>query len=191
MAAIFACLIYAHAALVTPTPAPAALRSMASSRRVFTSALLSSAALGLAAPGAHAYRTPQQFMEDTQRISQASALYARFAVVKDRMSQLGEFNSLANKEQWDSLQAFARNYNQLVQNDEMLKIVDMIEPAQKDEAKKYAELVRNDLKAIDKAARLKDAASVKEVAVKLEENLNLFLTLRPAELVDRYTVTDL
>ncbi|KAJ1632518.1 hypothetical protein T492DRAFT_988335, partial [Pavlovales sp. CCMP2436] len=169
---------------VTPTPAPASALRMAGTRRVFTSALLSSAVLGLAAPDAHAYRTAQQFMEDTQRVSQASALYARFAVVKERMSQLSDFNTLADKEQWDNLQAFARNYNQVVQNDELLKIIDMLDAPQKDEAKKYAELVRNDLKAIDKAARLKDPATVKEVALKLEGNLNAFLSLRPAELAD-------
>jgi cell fate (sporulation/competence/biofilm development) regulator YlbF (YheA/YmcA/DUF963 family) len=165
--------------------------AVAASRRMFTSALLSSAALSIGAPDAQAYRTVQQAMEDTRQVSQESALYARFGVVKDRMSQLSEFGELADKAEWDKLQAFARNYNQLVQNDEMLKIVDMLSGPAKEEAKKYATLVKNDLKAIDKAAREKDGARAKDVVPILTSNLNEFLKLRPEELKEKYSVPDL
>ncbi|KAG8468090.1 hypothetical protein KFE25_007142 [Diacronema lutheri] len=173
------------------SPPPASRALGMSARRLFTSALASSAALGLGAPDARAYRTVQQSMEDTQRVSQASALYARFGVVQDRMKQLDEFGEMADKAQWDNLQAFARNFNRVVQNEEMLKIVDMLPPSAKEEAKKYAELVTNDLKAIDKAARMQEANTVKDVTVKLRANLDAFVALRPAELKDQYSVPDL
>jgi hypothetical protein len=158
---------------------------------VFASAFVSTAAFGLAVPRAHAYRSVQQAMEDTRQVSQESLVYARFSVIQERMKQLGEFADLAEKGEWESLQAFSRNYNQVVQNDEMLKIVDAIGAESKEEAKKYAELVRNDLKAIDKAARQKDVGKVKEVVGILTGNLNAFVKLRPAELVQKYTVPNL
>lgn len=177
--------------LVSPHTRTPSVGAVASSRRVFASAFVSTAALGIAVPNAHAYRSVQQAMEDTQQVSQASLVYARFSVIQERMKQLGEFAELAEKGEWESLQAFARNFNQLVQNDEMLKIVDAIGAESKEDAKKYAELVRNDLKAIDKAARQKDVEKVKEIVGILTGNLNAFLKLRPAELVQKYSVPDL
>ena len=187
MAAI---ILTAALGLVSPHARAPSVDAAARSRRAFASAFVSTAALGLAAP-AHAYRSVQQAMEDTRQVSQASLVYARFSVIQERMKQLGEFAELAEKGEWESLQAFARNFNQLVQNDEMLKIVDAIGAESKEDAKKYAELVRNDLKAIDKAARQKDVDKVKEIVGILTGNLDAFLKLRPAELVQKYSVPDL
>lgn len=140
---------------------------------------------------AHAYRTVQQAMEDTQQVSKQSELYARFAVVRERMGQTDEFGKLADEEKWDNLQALARNYNRVVQQDEMLRIVDMLSGSTKDDAKKYSELVKNDLKAVDSAARKKDAGKVKEATGKLEENMKAFLVLQPSDLREQFGVPDL
>lgn len=134
----------------------------------------------------------QQALQDTQRVSQESALYAEFAVLQDRIKQLDEFADMADKAQWDNLQAFARNFNRAVQNDEMLKIINMLpQGASKDSAKKLAGLVTNDLKAIDRAARQKEGKTVKDVARKLRVNLDAFVALRPAELKEQYAVPNL
>lgn len=178
-------------AVLLATPAPRTSAGIGS-RRLFASALASTAALGLAAPDARAYRTVQQALQDTQRVSQESALYAEFAVLQDRIKQLDEFADMADKAQWDNLQAFARNFNRAVQNDEMLKIINMLpQGASKDSAKKLAGLVTNDLKAIDRAARQKEGKTVKDVARKLRVNLDAFVALRPAELKEQYAVPNL
>lgn len=190
--ALFITIVCATVAIVKQTPAPARAGPGVSSRRLFTSALVSSAALGLAAPDARAYRTVQQAMEDTRQVSQESALYAQFAVLQGRMKQLDEFVEMADKAEWDNLQAFSRNFNRVVQNGDMLKIVEMLPTGpSKEDAKKYAGLVLNDLKAIDRAAREKKGDTIKEVVGKLRGNLDAFISLRPDDVKQKFAVPDL
>lgn len=162
------------------------------SRRDLARATASLAAtVGMAPRGASAYRTVQQAMEDSREVSKRSQLYARFAIVEERMGQLDEFGTLADDAKWDNIQAFARNFNKAVQQDIMLRIVDELPSDTKASAKAYADQTKEYLKAIDKAARQQDVDRVKEMTGKLRSNMASFVQLRPSQLREAYGVPDL
>ena len=152
--------------------------------------------LSLAPLAAHAddkreYRTLDEYNREKAAAKRDDMLYGLFETLRRRASQTGEFDRLAEQEDYKSISSLALAWEATVRKEVIDRATESLEQPAKGQGAALSKSVLVDLKALDKLAKAADGAGVPERSALLRGHVLEFLDLEPERLQARSGVTDL
>mmetsp|Transcript_2761 Transcript_2761/g.7684 ORF Transcript_2761/g.7684 Transcript_2761/m.7684 type:complete len:212 (-) Transcript_2761:262-897(-) len=186
-------------ALRTP-PSAAGTGSMHSSRRALlvrtaSAAGAASSLLFTEAPAASAndkgYLTLSEYQAIKAQEKKDEALYGLFEQLRNRASQTGEFDALAEKDDMKGLSQLALAWDSNIRQQVLDKASKELKGADQDTAKSLSKKVLDDLKQIDKLAKAGTKAEVPDISKALRGHVLEFVALTPKKLAEKYGVGDM
>ena len=171
------------AAALQPTPAPS------SRRAVLTSA--AAAAVSVASPFAVSakskdYMTMDEYNKLKKEELASENLYGLFSNLKNRASQTGEFDKLAESDKLSEVSKLALAWDSNIRKELLDKANDQLKGADKEAGSKISKIVLEDLKNLDKLAKAGDKAAVPAQSAALRGHVLDFVALEPQKIKAKY-----